>query len=89
MNIKHNLNKYPSVIVIDSAGTEVKGDINYIDKNNITINFSADFTGKISWINQYGHSLQTEIYRLDYESGGKGNLYQAFQNHYRNQKVFR
>ena len=45
-NIKHNLNKYPSVIVIDSAGTEVRGDINYIDKNNITINFSADFTGK-------------------------------------------
>ena len=50
-NINHNLNKYPSVIVIDSAGTEVKGDINYIDKNNITINFSADFTGK-AYLNQ-------------------------------------
>ena len=45
-NINHNLNKYPAVIVIDSAGTEVRGDISYIDKNNIVIKFSADFTGK-------------------------------------------
>lgn len=45
-NINHNLNKYPSVTVIDSAGTEVIGDIKYTDSNNIIITFSNQFTGK-------------------------------------------
>lgn len=44
--IKHDLNKFPSITVIDSAGTEVKGEINYNDLNTVTLNFSAQFTGK-------------------------------------------
>jgi len=44
--IEHNLNRFPSVEVVDSAGSVVVGDIQYIDENNITINFSAPFTGK-------------------------------------------
>ena len=44
--IPHNLNKFPSVMIIDSAGSEVKGDIVYDDKNNLHIKFSAGFTGK-------------------------------------------
>jgi len=43
--INHNLNKYPSVMVIDSAGTVCEGSINYVDINNITITFSAGFSG--------------------------------------------
>jgi hypothetical protein len=46
--IEHNLNKYPSVTVIDSAGTQVEGDVTYIDTNNLTINFSSAFAGKAS-----------------------------------------
>ena len=44
--ITHNLGRFPSVEVVDSAGSVVIGDIRYIDENNITINFSAPFTGK-------------------------------------------
>jgi hypothetical protein len=43
--ILHNLNKYPSVIVVDSANTVVEGSITYMDLNTLTISFSAQFTG--------------------------------------------
>jgi hypothetical protein len=45
-NINHNLDKYPSVTVVDSAETVVYGSIEYIDKNNLKIIFSAEFAGK-------------------------------------------
>lgn len=44
-NINHNLNNYPSVTVVDTSGNEVVGDVTYIDKNNITIEFSSAFAG--------------------------------------------
>lgn len=44
--IRHNLNKYCSVSVVDSSGNIVVGDVNYIDKGNIEISFSAAFSGK-------------------------------------------
>ena len=44
--INHNLNKYPSVTVIDSAGTEVEGNVEHIDTNNTIIIFSGSFSGK-------------------------------------------
>ena len=44
--ITHNLNKFPSVSVVDSANTVVYGDIDYIDENSLTITFSAAFGGK-------------------------------------------
>lgn len=45
-NINHNLDKNPSVTVVDSAGTVVTGEIKYIDNNNIKITFSGIFSGK-------------------------------------------
>ena len=42
----HNLGKYPAVTVVDSANTEVVGDIQYIDLNSFRITFSSDFSGK-------------------------------------------
>ena len=45
-NITHTLNKFPSVSVVDTAGTQVFTDVNYIDKNNITLAFSTGFAGK-------------------------------------------
>lgn len=45
-NIVHNLNKYPSVTVVDSAGSIVVGDILYNDLNTITIKFTGAFSGK-------------------------------------------
>lgn len=44
-NIAHNLNKYPSCTIVDSAGEEVEGSVRFIDNNNIEITFSAAFSG--------------------------------------------
>ena len=44
--INHNLDKYPSVTVTDSAGSAYVGDVHYVDKNNIIIYFSVGFTGR-------------------------------------------
>jgi len=45
-NVEHGLNKYPSVSVVDSAGTHVVGDLEYVDSNNLTITFASAFSGK-------------------------------------------
>lgn len=45
-NITHNLDKYPSVTVVTSAGDEVEGDVTYPSINTVQINFSAAFGGK-------------------------------------------
>lgn len=44
--IAHTLNKYPSVTIIDSGGTEVIGNINYTDTSTITVTFASAFSGK-------------------------------------------
>ena len=45
-SINHNLNRPPSVTVVDSAGQVVLGNVIYIDNNNISVQFSAGFSGK-------------------------------------------
>ncbi len=44
--IQHNLDKYPSVIIVDSSNSVVIGDITFIDKNSIIVSFVAEFSGK-------------------------------------------
>ena len=44
--INHELDKYASVVSVDSAGSVVIGDVNYIDSNNITITFNSAFSGE-------------------------------------------
>jgi len=44
--IEHNLEKYPSVTVVTSAGTVVIGDVMYNNDNLITITFNGAFKGK-------------------------------------------
>lgn len=44
--IEHNLGRNPSVTIVDSAGTEVYGDVQYVNDNVITVSFSAPFGGK-------------------------------------------
>ena len=43
--VAHNLGKYPSVTVIDSAGTTVVGSVTHLDANSLTVAFSAPFSG--------------------------------------------
>ena len=44
--IQHNLEKFPSITVIDSGNTVVIGQYTYINNNNVTLTFSAAFAGK-------------------------------------------
>lgn len=45
-NVNHNLNRYPSSIsIVDSAGNVVWGDIKQISVNELTISFTAAFSG--------------------------------------------
>ena len=44
--INHNLNKYCSVTVVDSAKTEIIGDLKYIDLNTLILTFVGTFSGQ-------------------------------------------
>jgi N-acetylneuraminic acid mutarotase len=44
--IVHNLGKYPSVSIVDSANDEVIGEVNYTNVNQVVVTFSAAFSGK-------------------------------------------
>lgn len=48
--INHNLNKFPTVVVFDSAGSQAVGAISHDSKNQLTITFSASFSG-IAYLN--------------------------------------
>lgn len=45
--VNHQLNKFPSVTVVDSGGNVAIGEVAYISNNQITIRFSAEFSGKV------------------------------------------
>lgn len=44
--IKHNLNKKPSITIVDSADNVVEGAEKYIDENTVEIYFNGAFKGK-------------------------------------------
>lgn len=43
--VTHNLGKRPAVTVVDSAGTAVIGEIDYLDDNTVRLTFCAAFSG--------------------------------------------
>lgn len=45
-DIVHGMAYFPSVNVVDSAGTEVEGEVSYIDANTVRVKFNAGFSGK-------------------------------------------
>ena len=44
--VNHNLNKYPSVTIVNEINVEVIGDIVYTNTNQVIISFSNAFYGK-------------------------------------------
>lgn len=48
--IPHNLNKYPSVTVVDSTGRVVVGGTQYVDANTIVLTFNGAFSG-VAYLN--------------------------------------
>lgn len=45
--INHNLNKFPSVTVVDTGGTHVIGNVEHINTNTLEITFNNNFTAKV------------------------------------------
>lgn len=45
-DITHNLGKFPSVSVVDSAGSIVHGEVQHVNPNHLILHFSAGFSGK-------------------------------------------
>lgn len=44
--VTHGLNGYPNVTAIDSADSEIVGDLLYLDNNTVRITFASGTTGK-------------------------------------------
>ena len=45
-NVQHDLDKFPSVSVVNNNNVAMYGEVIYIDQNNLQIEFSAGFSGK-------------------------------------------
>lgn len=43
--VNHNLGKYPSVTVLDSAKTEVEGAVEHLSINSLVVSFTNAFAG--------------------------------------------
>lgn len=44
--IEHNMGKYPTVTIMDSAGNRVIGEEEHVDVNTVILTFNGAFTGK-------------------------------------------
>jgi hypothetical protein len=44
-HITHSLGVFPAVVVVDSAGSTVEGDIHHNSLNDVTITFAVPFAG--------------------------------------------
>ena len=44
--ITHNLNKNPSISVVDSAGSLVVGNYEYVNADKVILHFNGAFSGK-------------------------------------------
>jgi hypothetical protein len=44
--IAHPLSKRPSVTIVDSAGTVVFGEVEYLDDSTVRVTFRGGFSGK-------------------------------------------
>lgn len=47
ITIHHSLGRYPNVILIDEKGEEVVGDVTYLNENELCIEFTESFLGKV------------------------------------------
>tara|TARA_R110000764_G_C10882879_1_gene369311 strand:+ start:21 stop:743 length:723 start_codon:yes stop_codon:yes gene_type:complete len=46
--VNHNLNKYPAVSILDTAGTEVYGQIDYVSLTQVVITFVLPVAGRVT-----------------------------------------
>ena len=43
--IQHNLEKHPSITIVDTTGSTIQGSVDYIDLNSVLITFNTSFSG--------------------------------------------
>lgn len=48
LTVNHSLQKYPSVTVINSAGDHVVATVQYVDINNLIVQFTNPFSGRLT-----------------------------------------
>ncbi len=48
VTVNHNLNKYPAVSVVDSAGDEVVGQVQYTSTSQVIVSFTYPFSGLVT-----------------------------------------
>jgi tetrahydromethanopterin S-methyltransferase subunit D len=48
--ITHGLGRFPSVVVVDSSGSTVEGDVVYNSSNQVTLSFGGAFSG-VAYLN--------------------------------------
>lgn len=46
--VNHNLNKYPAVQVMDSAGDQVEGEVYYVNTSQLIVSFNSPFSGRVT-----------------------------------------
>jgi hypothetical protein len=44
--VTHNMGKFPSVSIVDTANDQVEGEVKYNSNNQLTITFTAAVAGK-------------------------------------------
>lgn len=44
--IPHNLNRFPSVTVVDTLGNRVESDVQYLDANMVQVNHGSALAGR-------------------------------------------
>lgn len=49
LTIHHNLNKQPSLDIVNQNGSKVLADATYIDNNTVSLTFNPPFTGTITF----------------------------------------
>lgn len=47
LTVIHNMNKYPSVVVMDSAMRQLIVEITYIDRNRVDVSWTGETSGKV------------------------------------------
>lgn len=45
--VSHNLEKFPTLMIVDSGNSIVMGDVEYLDLNSLQITFNIAFSGKV------------------------------------------
>lgn len=47
VRVNHNLNRYPSVVVMDSSNRQIITEVTYLDRNTCEVSWTGETSGKI------------------------------------------